>query len=868
MKRFALYFGIAILSVASCSTREMDIKAPIQDDVIFYASFEQPGVVDTKVYANEDLLLRWTADDRVSIFGNNTYNQQYKFLGETGDNSGGFSKVDGAEYVTGNAIPHKVSVYPYQEGTKISEDEVLTLTLPAEQHYAENAFGLGANTMVSVSEDNFLQYKNVGGFLMLKLYGKGVSVSSITLKGNNGEKLAGKASVIMPLDGVPSVTMSSDANTAIALTCTTPVSLGATEDESSLFWFVMPPITFKKGFTISVIDPSGETFEKSTANIITVERSKLIKMSPIEVSLVSNIVFADPETKSICIRNWDTNQDGELSYWEAQRVQDIGQVFEQSNIRSFNEFKHFSSVTEIPSAAFCGSKIKEISFPESVIKVGHEAFAYCASLSFVSFNNNLCEIEEYAFSGCSSLSDVAFPSSLHSIGRMAFQATPIKRMVIPDSLTEITGNPFSRCTLLESIEGKYSSPDKRCLVKDGTLLSFAPKGIRSFTFSDDIYEVGEYAFYGLTSLESVSFTNATRIFGESAFQGCTSLKTVEFGNQGESLTMLGIRLFQQCSALVNADFSKATELYELPQRLFYGCGSLMTCTIPGSVEIINPQAFLFCGALTVYCLPIVPPVLNSVTSGQADVFEGTTGIIYVPFESVLSYKEAFTWQQYADRIQAIPSPSNPSPEAIDLGLSVKWASFNLGATAPEEYGDYYAWGETEPKSTYTWENYIFTASGDSWDNVTFNKYNVQSNLGVVDNKTILDLEDDAASVNWMGGWRLPTYDEWNELRHNCSWEWITNYNGTGVNGYLVTSNITNYSDHFIFLSAAGLREDEDLRADGETVFYWSSSLWTEYSTAAWGGSLNFVGNQEYDLVGENFSSDRHLGFPIRPVYAE
>lgn len=211
MKCIALFFGIAAALVVSCSTQEKDFKTLKQDDVIYYASLEQPAEEGTRVYANEDLLLRWTAEDKVSIFGKNTYNQQYKFVGETGDNSGGFSKVDVDEYVTGNPISHTVSIYPYQAATKITEDEVLTVTLPAEQHYAENTFGLGANTMVSVSEDNFLQFKNVGGYLMLKLYGEGVSVSSITLKGNNNEKLAGKANVTMPLEGTPSAMMAADA---------------------------------------------------------------------------------------------------------------------------------------------------------------------------------------------------------------------------------------------------------------------------------------------------------------------------------------------------------------------------------------------------------------------------------------------------------------------------------------------------------------------------------------------------------------------------------------------------------------------------------------------------------------------------------
>ena len=285
MKRFALFIGIAAGLVASCSIQEDDIKTPQEDDVIYYASFEQPAEDGTRVYANEDLLLRWTADDRVSIFGKNTYNQQYKFLGETGDNSGGFSKVAGAEYVTGNPLSHTVSVYPYQASTKITEGEVLTITLPAEQHYAENTFGLGANTMVSVTADDFLQYKNVGGYLVLKLYGEGVSISSITLKGNNGEKLAGKATVTMPLDGVPTAALAEDATDQITLVCDTPVALGATAEESTEFWLVVPPTTFSKGFTLTVRDKAKGFFEKSTDKPLDLSRNMLSKMAALDIDI-------------------------------------------------------------------------------------------------------------------------------------------------------------------------------------------------------------------------------------------------------------------------------------------------------------------------------------------------------------------------------------------------------------------------------------------------------------------------------------------------------------------------------------------------------------------------------------------------------
>ena len=135
-------------------------------------------------------------------------------------------------------------------------------------------------------------------------------------------------------------------------------------------------------------------------------------------------------------------------------------------------------------------------------------------------------------------------------------------------------------------------------------------------------------------------------------------------------------------------------------------------------------------------------------------------------------------------------------EYVDLGLSVKWATFNVGATKPEEYGYYYAWGETEPKTSYTWTNYKFRTSGDSWDNVKFSKYNTSSSYGTVDNKTVLDPEDDVAHVKWGGSWRLPTKEEQDELCDSCTWTWYSSGNTefNGVAGCKVTSNVSGYTD--------------------------------------------------------------------------
>ena len=199
--------------------------------------------------------------------------------------------------------------------------------------------------------------------------------------------------------------------------------------------------------------------------------------------------------------------------------------------------------------------------------------------------------------------------------------------------------------------------------------------------------------------------------------------------------------------------------------------------------------------------------------------------------------------------------SAAKPEAVDLGLSVKWATFNLGATKPEEYGDYFAWGETEPKEEYTWVNYKFRTSGDSYSNVKFSKYNTSSSYDPIDNKTVLDPEDDAAAVNLGGSWRMPTLAECKELVNNCTWTWTTQ---NGVNGRLVSGP----NGNSIFLPAAGYRNGTSLYDAGSFGYYWSSSLF--YTDNPYNAYYVYF-YSGYVYWGRSY---RYLGSPVRPVYAD
>ena len=203
-------------------------------------------------------------------------------------------------------------------------------------------------------------------------------------------------------------------------------------------------------------------------------------------------------------------------------------------------------------------------------------------------------------------------------------------------------------------------------------------------------------------------------------------------------------------------------------------------------------------------------------------------------------------------LRETPVETTDGHEWVDLGLpsGTKWAATNVGANTPEGYGNYYAWGETTTKSTYNWSTYKWC--NGSYDTQT--KYCTDSYYGRVDNKTTLDLSDDAAYVNWGGSWRMPTKAEQDELRNTSytTWTWTTL---NGVRGYIVTSKINANS---IFLPAAGCRSDSSLNHAGSRGNYWSSSLYTSDSGYAY--NLYFNSSD----VDWNYSY-RYYGQSVRPV---
>ena len=191
---------------------------------------------------------------------------------------------------------------------------------------------------------------------------------------------------------------------------------------------------------------------------------------------------------------------------------------------------------------------------------------------------------------------------------------------------------------------------------------------------------------------------------------------------------------------------------------------------------------------------------------------------------------------------------------VDLGLpsGTLWATCNVGAYSPEEYGDYFAWGETQPKATYSWNNYMF-CNGNSYQITKYCNVAEYGYNGFTDDLVYLQQGDDAATYNWGNGWSTPTRHQWDELLENTSHIWTTQ---NGVNGRLFTSN----NGKSIFLPAAGSVWSNGNVGDTYNCNYWTNSSRTDLPYYSW----NFYSRSDYFT--ESFF-ERSIGYSVRPVHS-
>jgi len=285
------------------------------------------------------------------------------------------------------------------------------------------------------------------------------------------------------------------------------------------------------------------------------------------------IEFADAKVKAICVANWDTNGDGELSEAEAASVTYLGEVFQSNTeITSFDEFKYFTGVMSIGRYAFWDcTNLKSIEIPNSVTSIGDGTFHSCSGLTSLIIGNSVTSIGDYAFFSCTGLTSIEIPNSVESIGDLAFSGcTSLTSIVIPNSVTSIGICAFGYCTSLTSIEIPNS------VTSIGEQAFNGCSGLTSIEIPGSVTSIGDGAFWDCTGLTSIEIPNGVTSIGLCAFVGCTGLTSLTIPN---SVTSIGDYAFSRCTGLTSV-ISKITEPFAFGSYAFENISSSCKLIVP------------------------------------------------------------------------------------------------------------------------------------------------------------------------------------------------------------------------------------------------------------------------------------------------
>ena len=691
-----LLAAVALVFAVGCSKSDKDevLLSQTQTETAtegeknyLYATIEDE---ESRTFVNENQTICWHAEDEVSAFCNTTTNAKYTFLGEDGDKGGMFY----GSSTGGDWLEYFYALYPYNAEAAMIVDGDITTTLPYLQGYIKDSFGKGANTMVAVVQDGTkkLVFNNLCGYLKIKLYGNNVKIKSLILRGNNGEKLSGAATISAPYGAKPSVTMDADATEKVMINCENGVTLGATAGDATTFWFALPPTTFEKGITITAYTTDGLGFTQSTSNKVTITRNRIQPMSAVEAKNLAampiplnQIWYTSSDNSAITLYN--------SSGFDANVVSN---TYEDGlGVITFDE-----DISTIGYSAFYQrTSLTSVTTPESIASIGDSAFYGCTSLAKFEISDKLTAIGNSVFSGCTSLKSIALPYSVTSIGNSAFyKCTSLTAITIPDSVTSIGSSAFNGCNSLtnttigkgvttiggSAFGGCTGDLVVNCNIPEASSYSYGAfygSQFTKVTIGNGVTSVGAYAFYDCDTLRSVTIGNSVEAIRACAFYDCDLLKSVtipdsvkEIGNSafqasdlltkviiGSGVTSMGVDTFRNCDSLTSVTISNGVAL--IGEYAFYDCDALATITIPDSVTSIGDKTFRNCTSL------------KSVTIGNGVTYIGEEAFFTCPNMTYIAIGKGVA------KIGANAFSSQSTP--LDLSVSITdlsaWCKISFGA---------------------------------------------------------------------------------------------------------------------------------------------------------------------------------------------
>lgn len=704
-------------------------------------------------------------------------------------------------------------LYPYRADAT-SDGTSVTTTMPGDQIGRAGSFAKNTHITLGRSTSYSMGFYAVCGGLRFSLTQEGIK--KVTFEGNNGETLAGTIKMAF-VDGLPVIQELTEPQAKLTLTA----PADGTFQTGVWYYIEAVPGTLSGGYKMTFYKES-ESAKFTSSSPVCFRRGVFGSLADADESLIFKptggggddpdpedlISFADPIAKYACVDKFDTNGDGEVSYAEAASATTLSGLFTDWNtVTSFEEIKYFTGVTSTENVFTGLTQLDSITIPAQITTLG--TFENCTALKIVILPDTLNSLPDNCFSRCSALQKVILPPGLRTLPSKCFSECEVLTQVeLPAGLVDIKDECFKDC-----------------------------KALSSLPLPATVTSISKYAFHNCKSLIEMTLPIGMTTLPAGLFCGCTSLTTISWPS---NLQSIGGYAFSDC----------------------YFENNEYTLELPASVTSIGTNAFI---GLRHLLIPSTSSVsISSRAFGDPLVY---CTYLYVPSGKIEMYKIRTNWSEYANRIRPMGDYPIDKPEwgtiaePVDLGLSVKWAPWNVGASAPMEYGNYFAWGETggewekEQKSDYSWSTYKWCMNGSSSQ---LTKYCTNSSYGYngfIDNKTVLDLKDDAAAAIWGGSWRMPTNDELDELKTQCTWTWTTL---NGVYGSKVTSNKEGYTEKWIFLPAAGYQDGTRLYNVDYYGYLGSSSLNTNFPSYSYHVYYN-----SYYVDWRGFY--RCFGLSVRPV---
>lgn len=497
-----------------------------------------------------------------------------------------------------------------------------------------------------------------------------------------------------------------------------------------------------------------------------------------------------------------------------------------------------------------------ITLLEGTVGIASSAFNNASCLTSITIPNSVKSIGDNAFSFCSMLTSIDIPSSVTAIGNMVFNdCSSLTSIVIPNSVTSIGDGAFCGCNGLTSLTIPSS------VTSIGVCAFQFCDHVRILTIGSGVRSIGTEAFSKLPDLtdvycyaENVPVTDSYA-FRDSNFGATLHVPTAS--EQAYSRT-------EPWTYFANIEGGVETKKCATPTIAFVNDKLSFTCETEG-VQFVysmssddirtndeNDNALANRFRVSVYATK--EGYTNSDVASLDITYSGRRGD--VNGDGLITISDAVG---IVDIILGGNGPEPETHEYVDLQLpsGTLWATCNIGADSPEEYGDYFAWGETVPydengKTNFDWSTYQWCSGSPT----TLSKYNPSDSFGVVDNLTKLEIADDAASANWGAAWCMPTKEQFDELINssNTTVEWTQENN---VFGCKIRSN---RNDKSIFLPAAGDRSYSMLGYAGSKGYYWSNTLGSDYPYDSY--CLNFDSSGSRTDSGSRFE-----GRSIRPVRA-